>query len=464
MERDHLPYLIDWYHRKTRKPLVIRGARQVGKTTIVRMLAQALEVDLIELNMEDPHTFKSIIEQNDPLKLFELIALERGRVTLDPKQVIIFFDEAQECPELIAFLRYCYERAPQYKVIVTGSLLEFVLEDYQYSFPVGRVEFLYLGPLTFEEYLLAVGQRPLLNKLQNFTFDEGLIEPVQVILERHFRDYLVCGGMPAAVKVKADSGSMLEVERAKTEILEAYYADFPKYHKRSNTALLQTIFQQIPLQIGNKIRPAKLAQDVKSRDVWAHLKFLELALLVRRSVHTNAAAPPLAAGMIEKRIKLLFLDVGLVQSSLGVTIPEIESTQDTNTLAKGAIAEQFVGQHLMTERPFFEKPSLYHWDRPVQGSEAEVDFIVALEGMVIPLEVKSGAGGSMKALKLMLVEKKLSFALRFYSGSPRVDQYFIKTPEGQWPYHLMSLPHYMIKQWPRLVKHYQQTATQQAHP
>jgi len=452
VERHHLPYLMDWYHRKTRKPLIIRGARQVGKTTTVRMLAQSLDVGLIELNMEDDHTFEPLIEQNDPLKLFELIALERGMEVLDPEQVIIFFDEAQECPKLIAFLRYCYERAPQYRVIVTGSLLEFVLEDYQYSFPVGRVEFMYLGPLTFEEYLLAMGQRPLLNKLQNFKFDEGLIEPIQAILERHFRDYLVCGGMPAAVKVKADSGGMLEVERAKSEILEAYHADFPKYHKRSNTALLQTMFQQIPLRIGNKISPVKLATGTKARDIWAHLGFLELALLVRRSVHTGAGELPLASGIIEKRIKLLFLDVGLVQSTLGVSIPEIETSQDINSLAKGAIAEQYVGQHLMAERPFFEKPSLYHWDRPVQGSEAEVDFIVALDGKVIPVEVKGGTGGSMKALRLMLVEKKLSFALRFYSGPPRIDEYSVKTSGGQWPYHLMSLPHFMIKQWPRLVK------------
>ena len=424
----------------------------MGKTTLVRMLAQKLDVQLIELNMEDIQTFVPMLEHNDPLKIFEVIALERGMETLNAEQVIIFFDEAQECPRLIAFMRYCYERAPEYRVVVAGSLLEFTLEDYNYSFPVGRVEFLYLGPMTFDEYLLALGHQGLLNKLEKFNFSIGMTEPIQQLLDRHLRDYLICGGMPAAVSIKAKSGGMLDVERAKTEILEAYHADFPKYNKRADTALLQKLFQQIPLQIGNKISPAKLAKDKRARDIWRHMDFLELSLLIRRSTHTHSGELPLSTGKIEKIIKMIFLDVGLVQSMLGVTVPDIETSQDINKLAKGAIAEQFVGQHLMYECPYFQKPSLYHWNRPVQGSEAEVDYIVALEGKVIPVEVKSGTGGSMKALRLMLVEKKLSIALRFYSGPPRVDEYFIKTPDGQWPYRLLSLPHFLISQWPRLLR------------
>jgi len=221
---------------------------------------------------------------------------------------------------------------------------------------------------------------------------------------------------------------------------------------RADTRLLQDIYQHIPLQIGNKIRPAKLVNDRRSRDVWRHLTFLEQALLIRRSVHTNAAELPLAAGRVEKVMKLLFLDVGLVQTMLGVTIPDIETSNNINKLAKGALAEQFVGQHLMYERPCFEKPELYHWDRPVQGSEAEVDYLVGLEGRVLPVEVKSGAGGSMKALRLFLAKKKLSIALRFYSGPPRLDEYAINIADGKLDYTLLSLPHYMVCQWPRLVR------------
>lgn len=452
MQRKHLPYLTEWFHRDTRKPLILRGARQVGKTTLVRLLAQTLNVQLIELNMEDVHAFVPLLEQNDPIKVFEVIALSQGIDALNPENSLIFFDEAQEAPKLIAFLRYCYERAPEYRVVVAGSLLEFVLDDYEYSFPVGRIEFMYVGPMTFEEYLPAVGQKPLLKQLENFTLNSGLAQPIQQLLEQQLRNYFISGGMPAVVDIQSKQGSLLDMERVKTGIIEAYYSDFSKYHKRIDTELLQQLFQKTPLLIGNKLSPAKLVSDRKARDIWRHLDFLELALLLRRSTHTNAAELPLAAGKVDKIIKMIFLDVGLVQSLLGVTIPAIETTQDINTLAKGAIAEQFVGQHLMYERPLFEKPTLYHWDRPIRGSEAEVDYVAVLDDKVIPIEVKSGTGGAMKALRLMLIEKKLSIALRFYNGEPRVDDYRIKTPDGEWPYRLLSLPHYLIQQWPRLLR------------
>lgn len=455
MKRHAVQYLSEWFYRKNRKPLILRGARQVGKTTLIRLFAKQENLQLIEVNMEDPQAFPSLLKNNQPMEIFELLALEQGLDSLAPEKTIVFFDEVQECPELIPFLRYCYERAHDFRVICAGSLLEFALESPSYSFPVGRVEYMYLEPMNFEEYLSAVTGEPLLKKINSFTIDKPLSLPIHQILVNHFKEYLICGGMPEVVKAKAGGAGLLEMERIKSSILESYSSDFPKYKQytslRPDVELLQQLFATLPTNIGKKITFSKLAEHSKAEKVKRHIDFLEKALLVKRCIHTNASSAPLRAGSNDKIFKLIFLDVGLLQTQLGISVAEIKSDMDINKLAKGELAEQYVGQHLLCLKPSFIKPQLFHWSRTARGSEAEVDYLIELNGQIIPIEVKAGTSNTMRSLQLLQAEKKYPTAIRLYSGEAKAETRSVSTKDGYFVYTLISLPHYACGQLARLI-------------
>ena len=369
MYRKQIDYIEQWFSRQTRKPLIIRGARQVGKTTTVILAAQKLGVDLISINMEDQHSFTSELSSNNPKAIFELIALSAGRQSLDPNNTLFFFDEAQEHPAIIPFLRYCFEKAPEYRVILTGSLLEFVLNAPDFSFPVGRVEFLFMGPMTFTEYLYGIKQTVLADKLKTFDFNNPVTPAYHQLYLEHLRTYSAVGGMPEAVKVYRDTQSWLEVARIKESILETYQADFGKYYKKANTDIIREVFQKIPLSLSQKTIFSKLVKGARS-DVSKHaLKALELARVVSPCYHSAGNGVPLAAELKSNHFKSFFLDIGLCLSALGLNIDAISS--DLNHVAKGAIAEQFIAQHLLDDREPFQKPQLYYWQRQKQGTRGQ---------------------------------------------------------------------------------------------
>lgn len=450
MQRKQLEFIKSWAKRKTRKPLIIRGARQVGKTTLVRLACAEMDLELIELNMEDVQDFLPLIPQNDPVKVFEAIALSRGITRLDPEKQLFFFDEAQEAPALIPFLRYCFERTPEYRVILTGSLLEFVFQADDFSFPVGRVEFLYLGPMTFEEYLAGMNNPVAVERLKKATPERPLNEAQHNTLLKYLRGYLVVGGMPEAINVYRDTNSYLEVERIKQGILTAYQADFHKYSRSADIHLLNRVLAAIPLHLGRKVIYSRLSEGTKSEPVKKVLELLELARVVQRCYHSHGNGLPLSSQQKSNHFKLVFLDVGLVQSMLGVSLTEIETTPEINELAKGVLAEQFVGQHLMYDKPMFEAPSIYYWDRQVRHSTAEVDYLVPWKQRVLPVEVKSGHKGHMKSLQQFLMEKKAERAIRFSSGPLLLRDY--EYDGGAHRYRFLNIPHYMVGQWRRLAE------------
>jgi len=456
MYRLSLKYLRQWFHRDDRKPLILRGARQVGKTTLVRLFADTEKLELIEVNMEDPQSFVALLKNNQPQEIFELLALERGLKTLLPEQTLIFFDEVQECPEIIPFLRYCHERAQSFRVICAGSLLEFSLGNVTTSFPVGRVEYMYLHPMSFDEYVFAVGGEGLFDKLNQYSLERPLSSPVHELLVQHFREYLICGGMPAVVKAKAGGAGILEMERIKSSILESFGSDFAKYSKyisnRPDVDLLNQIFEKLPNLIGKKITYSKVSQNETAARVRKHIDFLEQALIIRRCKHTSAGAPPLRAGVNEKIFKLILLDVGLLQTQLGVSIADIKSVADVNKLAKGELAEQFIGQQLLYLSADFIKPQLFHWSRTARGSEAEVDYLIELGGKIYPIEVKAGTSNTMRSLALLQAEKQFPLAVRFYSGEVKKERRTIQRGDTNFSYTLISLPHYACEHIARLLR------------
>jgi len=455
MKRRQLGYIKEWANRRTRKPLIIRGARQVGKTTLVHMACKEMGLELIELNMEDPQEFPPLLPQNDPHKVFQAIALSKKLSSIDPDKHLFFFDEAQACAALIPFLRYCFERAPEYRVILTGSLLEFVLKAENYSFPVGRVEFLYLGPLTFEEYLGGTNNENAVELLHQVSVEKPFNEAIHATFLKHLRNYLIVGGMPEAINAYRETRSYLEVERTKQSIITTYQADFHKYGQKADTHLMNRVFATIPMQMGQKVIYSRLAEGARSDQVKRVLELLELAKVIQRCFHSHGDGLPLGAQQKTKHFKLLFLDVGLIQSMLGISLAAIETTPEINEVSKGILAEQFVGQHLMYDRPEFEAPSIYYWERQVKHSTAEVDYLVPWDQRVLPVEVKSGHKGHMKSLQQFLLRKNENRALRFSSGPLLLKDY--EYGSGVHHYRFLNIPHYLVGQWTRLAEAFQNT-------
>lgn len=450
MQRKSIAYIKDWYSRSTRKPLIIRGARQVGKTTAVKLAAEQLNVELISFNMEEQPSFVSELSRNDPQTVFELIALSQGKTSLNSEKTLFFFDEAQAVPAIIPFLRYCYEKTPQYRVILTGSLLEFVINSPEFSFPVGRVEFLFMGPMTFEEFLRGTRQEPLADKLNDFTFKNLPGKALHELYTEHLRNFIVTGGMPEVINVYRDTRSWLEVARVKEAILETYHADFGKYQKRIKSEVVQEIFRKIPLMIAEKTIYSRLVSGERAEISRRALEALELAKVVVRCFHSAGNGVPLAAEQKSTHFKTFFLDVGLVLSSLGMNVDAIG--KELNDTARGAVAEQFIAQHLLDDRELFEKPQLYYWNRQKQGTTSEVDFLRTCKGKVIPIEVKSGAAGSMKSLQVFmrLKQDKPDFAIRFLSNLP--EKKVISPASTNTRYDLISLPHYLVGHWRQFVE------------
>ena len=261
--------------------------------------------------------------------------------------------------------------------------------------------------------------------------------------------------MPEAVKAKVNGANLLEIERIKSSIIESYSADFPKYTKyithRPDTVLLCELFEKLANFIGKKITFSKISPNNTAAKTNKHVKYLEQALIVKRCTHTSAQNPPLKAGINEKIFKLIMLDVGLLQTQLGISIAEIKNSADVNKLAKGELAEQFVGQQLLHLQPFFIKPQLHHWSRSAHGSEAEVDYIIELEGNIYPIEVKAGTSNTMRSLKLLQAEKQFPVAIRFYSGEAKKEKQTVLIGEKKFNYVLISLPHYACNQLPQII-------------
>lgn len=411
MQRIELKFLEQWFQKKNRKPLIIRGARQVGKSTLVRLFAAEAGFELLEINLE----------------LHRLHALQNGQQLSSVKEVnqeieslfnkkihdktLIFFDEIQQSPILISLLRYYYEEYPHLAVIAAGSLLEFVLEDHNFSMPVGRVEFLHLGPMKFSEFLLNSGKSELVQQ----------VDKVFPYLKSHhfyqineeWKRYLFVGGMPEAVKSYSLHQSPKLVRDIQRSIIQTYKSDFSKYASKKQLPRLETIFEALPQHLGRKIKYSAISSEFDSRKIKEAIQLLRLARIIHCCYHTNANGLPLSAQKDIHVYKIYFLDVGLLHYMQGLSWRDLKSYSDENLLTKGLSAEQFVAQHLAYSRGPQEEPELYYWLRDKTSEKAEVDFVFSREGSILPIEVKSGKSGKLKSLKQFISEKNISEAYRF---------------------------------------------------
>ena len=447
--RKALTFLDLWKARDNRKPLVIRGARQTGKSTLVRMFAEKHDLDLFEINFEEKPDYKEIFQTNDTGSIILMLEIQFRRKIISGRSCI-FLDEIQNHPQALQTLRYFYEKQPGLLLIAAGSLLEFLLEDHSFSMPVGRIEYLFLGPMTFEEFLLAGGQTPLLQFLESVEPAEPIPDAIHHTAIRALQTWILTGGMPEVIATWLKEQSYLEVDRIKQSILNTVRDDFNKYKTRVNTERLQKTFSRFPGFIGKKIVYSHIDDGEKSRDIETALHLLEQARIIYRICHSDGNGIPLGAEKNEKRRKGLFLDVGLLSGIGGLSLSDISDPSRIMQVNSGVIAEQFIGQHLLYMNDFFRLPELHYWSRKKSQSNAEIDFLLPLGMTVIPVEVKAGRTGTLRSLQVFMKQKQSRFALRFNIEPPSVVQATTSMPGSNWKYRLLSLPLYLVEQWKRI--------------
>ena len=451
MKRLLSSYLSAWLKTKDRKPLVLRGARQVGKTWLVKHLAETAGKRLIEINFEKRPDLVGFFESNDPRQILLNLSSDFNE-KIEPENCILFLDEIQVAPSLFAKLRWFAEDMPQLPVIATGSLLDFVLANHTFSMPVGRITYAYLEPLSFEEFLLANDKRGLVDYLAAYKLDTQMPSAIHDQLMIWFREYLLVGGMPAVVQNWVAERSLSRVSQIQNDLLVTYRDDFSKYKNRIAIERMDEVMMAIPTMLGKKFVYSHVSADLQTAAIKQVLNALEKARVAHRVKGCSANGVPLAAEIKEKYFKMIFLDVGLCSTALGLNLTQINAADEITMINNGGIAEQIVGQLLRTiDQPYIE-PALYCWHRDEPGSSAEVDYIIQHGSSVIPVEVKAGTTGTLKSLHLFMGLKKKQLAVRINSDISSMTEVNVKDTMGkEVQYRLLSIPFYLLGQLPRLI-------------
>jgi len=395
--------LVNWSGDRDRKPLLLRGARQVGKTYSIRELGKSFRY-FAELNFEEKPSARAFFDHELSARpLCEKLAAFTG-VPVRPGETLLFLDEIQACPAALSALRFFQEQVPELHVIAAGSLLEFALEKIP-SMGVGRLSSLFMYPMTFREFLMATGHENLLAPLSAADFDHPLDEPFHRMLIDRFRIYTLVGGMPAAVSAYAASGDLHKVMRVLDDLILTFEDDFSKYKRRTPLERLQETFRSIARQTGGKFICASVNHAAKSTSILNSLDLLAKAGLAHRVVHTHAGGLPLGAQADDRRFKALLFDIGIHQRLLGLDMAELIAAADPKLVNRGNIAELFVGLHLVAGQPAHQRPGLYYWHREKRGGNAEVDYVIQQGANIYPVEVKSGVKGGMQSMRIFLRER-----------------------------------------------------------
>ena len=422
--------LLHWKIATNRKPIILRGARQVGKTFIVNQFAETFN-HFISINLERPKERDLFSDFNTGQELLERILLYKGK-KIETKNSLLFIDEIQHSAEAVRSLRYFYEDVPDLHVIAAGSLLEVFSKREGFSFPVGRVKNLFMYPLTFMEYL-ETQNPPLAEKLLHLDVLEE--SSSHDLLLEAFNTYAFVGGMPEALSVFGETGSYSTVREIYDAIFTGYIEDVEKYSNLAKAKYLTHAIDRAPLYAGERITYEKFGESLfRSREMKEAFDVLERALIVYRSRPSVSTNIPIIE-KLRKAPKLFFLDVGLVNYRIGFKEFFVKGSLDT--VYRGRISEQVVAQEIAART--FRRPSLQFWIR--EKGAAETNFLYSFKEMVVPIEVKSGKTGTLKSLNLFMEKSHHSCAIRVYSGKLRMDQ--IVLPSGK-KFHLCSIPYYML--------------------
>ena len=408
--------LEEWKESTTHKPLLLRGARQVGKSSAVRHLGTQFKY-FAEVNFESAKSIATFFNGDLDVKLISSKISNYIQVPIIPGQTLLFLDEIQACPEAIMALRFFKEDYPELHVIAAGSLLEFALQSLP-TFGVGRIHSVFMYPMTFDEFLVAMDMGGLLAMRREATVTHPLDAPFHDKLVNLFRTYLMVGGMPEAVATWRETTDFLKCQQVHQDIILTYEDDFNKYGRRVNPELLRLTLHGVCHQIGQKLTFSRISEGYRSAQIREALNLLTLAGLVIPVVGTSANGVPLDAESDEKRAKYLFLDSGLLLAILHLDgqlghdlIKLIMTATPQDLINKGSITEMVAGLEISRYKSPVMRPRLFYWEK-TGNSIAEIDYLSIRSMKVLPIEIKAGTQGGMKSLWIFMREKHLNNAVR----------------------------------------------------
>jgi hypothetical protein len=404
-------HLSDWKNDPHRKPLILRGARQVGKSSAVRKLAEQFD-NFVEINFEISPGFKSIFASDlQPKRIVEDLSIFLGQLIV-PGQTLLFLDEIQACPEAISSLRFFYEKVPELHVIAAGSLLEFALQELP-SYGVGRVRSLFMYPFSFDEFLLAMGEKLLLEARQK----AGPKNPLSTLLHEKLLDllktFLLIGGMPEAIAFYVANRQMLSTQQILDDLYLSLKNDFTKYKSRVPATRLSEVVESVVNQGGGKFVYTRVSSTSNHGQIKEALDLLVMAGIVIPVTHTAANGIPLGAEIDPRKRKMLLLDTGIYQRILGLDLADYLFDSENSLVHKGSIAEQFWGLEFLKYSSVYTNPALHYWHRESANANAEVDYVVQKGPDIWPIEVKSSGKGSMQSLRQFLKDKNRPYGFRF---------------------------------------------------
>jgi predicted AAA+ superfamily ATPase len=419
-----------WFKKKNRKPLILRGARQVGKTTAISIFADNFK-QYIYVNLERSEDLRLFEKDYNVHELVEAIFFLKDKVRQETN-TLLFIDEIQNSSKAVAMLRYFYEEVKDLYVIAAGSLLESILNRH-ISFPVGRVEYLRMQPLSFEEFLLAIGETQAAEMLERIPLPAFAHDKLLKLFHR----YTLIGGMPEIVQLYADSQDIIQLKQVYESLIIAYMDDVEKYSARdSQIPIIRHVIQSAFHEAGNRIKMAGFGQsNYSSKEITEAMQLLEKALLLQRIYPTTATQLPLTLNL-KKSPKLQLLDTGLVNYFSGLQT-EIFGTKDLNSIYGGRIIEHLVGQELLaSQHSTLFKP--HFWVR--ENKQSNVDFVLQHGNKIIPIEVKSGATGRLRSLHEFINLADHHYAVRLYAGDLKVETATTLTGKE---YRLLNLPYFL---------------------
>ena len=410
MERHIEKALNEWKLNQSRKVLLLRGARQVGKTWSVRNLGKGFRY-FLEINFESARGIHQFFTHDlDPEEICRNLSAYYN-VPVTDGETLLFFDEIQACIPAISSLRFFYEKKPGLHVIAAGSLLEFALEQLP-SYGLGRIEHLFMYPMSFDEYLLAGGQKELLELKSGSSPKKPLNPAIHTRLIILLKEFLYTGGMPEAVNTYIQSKDLRKTSRVLDQFLNGLMDDFAKYKSRVALSRLREVFDAVVFQSGSKFNLSKASPSSNYFQIKEAINLLEMAGLIYKVHHTSADGIPLGAQINLSKFKIIMFDHGIYQRIMGMDLAEYLLADSFSAINKGNIAEQFAGTEMIKYVNQGTRNNLFYWHRETRGSNAEVDYLFQKGKTIIPVEIKSGIQGKMQSLQIFLKEKGISSGIR----------------------------------------------------
>lgn len=410
-------YLKEWAQKTERKPVLLRGARQVGKSTAVRNLGKTFG-NFVEINFERQPEYKALFTNNLIVgRIISQISAISGQ-NITAGQTLLFLDEIQLCPEAIMSLRFFKEDMPELHVIAAGSLLEFALEELP-TFGVGRIHSMFMHPMTFDEFLYANGENLLVDARNQASAENPLPTPLHDKLVSIFRTYLLIGGMPEVVAKWVKTHDYLQCQELLDDLLTSYEDDFPKYKKKVDPLLLRMTLRSVASQATQKFSYSAVGGGYRIDEVKKSLEMLILSGLCIPVIRTDANGLPLGSGADMAYRKILIFDSGIMLRILNMALgdisdltTEILTESASNLVNKGPLAEMVAGLEMQRYQSPNIRHTLYYWARDAKNSQAEIDYIDGLGRSIIPIEIKAGMKGGMKSLWIFMREKRLDKGVR----------------------------------------------------